>query len=82
MTQANDTVVAQGDAAAQCPFMTQEGWDFTNPDMMEEGVPQEEFAQLRKTAPVWWNAQLPGKGDSMPVMVPMAVSSAVMKHNM
>jgi cholest-4-en-3-one 26-monooxygenase len=62
VTQANDTAVAQGDAAAQCPFMTQEGWDFTNPDMMEEGVPQEEFAQLRKTAPVWWNAQLPGKG--------------------
>ena len=29
---------------------------------MEDGVPQEEFAQLRKTAPVWWNAQLPGKG--------------------
>ncbi|QRY64747.1 cytochrome P450 [Gordonia sp. PDNC005] len=42
--------------------MHQEGWDFTNPDMLQQGLPVKEFAELRKTAPVWWNAQLPGKG--------------------
>ena len=42
--------------------MHQEGWDFTNPDLLEKGIPVAEFAALRKTAPVWWNAQLPGKG--------------------
>ncbi|EGD55446.1 cytochrome P450 [Gordonia neofelifaecis] len=42
--------------------MHQEGWDFTSPDLLVEGIPVKEFAELRKTAPVWWNAQLPGKG--------------------
>ncbi|MFC3243011.1 cytochrome P450 [Gordonia humi] len=42
--------------------MHQEGWDFTNPDLLQQGIPVKEFAELRKTAPVWWNAQLPGKG--------------------
>lgn len=51
-----------GDAAAQCPFMNQEGWDFTSPDLLVEGIPVQEFAQLRKVAPVWWNAQEAGKG--------------------
>ncbi|MGC5257397.1 cytochrome P450 [Gordonia sp. DT218] len=41
-----------------CPFG--EGYDFTNPDVLEKGIPREEFAQLRRTAPVWWNAQPPG----------------------
>ena len=31
--------------------------DLTNPDIYAERVPLEEFAVLRKTAPVWWNAQ-------------------------
>lgn len=53
---------ATSEAAGKCPFMEQEGWDFTNPDLLEQGVPVQEFAQLRKTAPVWWNAQQPGKG--------------------
>lgn len=61
MTQTTEGVQAS-DSAAKCPFMEQEGWDFTNPDLMEQGVPVKEFAELRKTAPVWWNAQLPGKG--------------------
>ncbi|GAB93256.1 cytochrome P450 [Gordonia rhizosphera] len=56
------TTNAAGGAAARCPFMDQEGWDFTSPDLLERGIPVNEFAQLRKTAPVWWNAQLPGKG--------------------
>ncbi|WP_204700947.1 cytochrome P450 [Gordonia hydrophobica] len=42
--------------------MHQEGWDFTNPDLLQQGLPVKEFAELRRTAPVWWNAQLPGKG--------------------
>ncbi|WP_084637971.1 cytochrome P450 [Gordonia shandongensis] len=42
--------------------MHQEGWDFTDPDLLLEGIPVKEFAELRKTAPVWWNAQAPGKG--------------------
>jgi len=42
--------------AASCPFLPQ-GYDFTDPDVLVEGIPVEEFAQLRKTAPVWWNEQ-------------------------
>ena len=33
------------------------GIDFTNPDILEQGIPVAEFAELRKTAPVWWNEQ-------------------------
>ncbi|MFG1924408.1 cytochrome P450 [Cryptosporangium sp. NPDC048952] len=34
------------------------GIDFTDPDLyMQEGIPLEKFAELRRTAPVWWNAQ-------------------------
>lgn len=39
------------------------GFDFTSPDLLERGIPVEEFAYLRRTAPVWWNAQL--KTDSV-----------------
>ena len=38
-----------------CPFGP--GYDFTNPDILEHGIPVTEFAELRKTAPVWWNEQ-------------------------
>lgn len=31
------------------------GFDFTNPEVLEYGVPIDEFARLRATAPVWWN---------------------------
>ncbi len=34
-----------------------EGFDFTDPDLYAERVPLPEFAELRQTAPVWWNAQ-------------------------
>nr|WP_317628620.1 cytochrome P450 [Gordonia hankookensis] len=51
-----------GGAAASSSFMEEEGWDFTSPFLLEKGIPVQEFAQLRKTAPVWWNAQQPGKG--------------------
>lgn len=43
-----------------CPFV--KGFDFTSPDLLEQGIPVREFAELRKTAPVWWNAQEEGKG--------------------
>ncbi len=38
-----------------CPFGA--GFDFTNPDVLLRGIPVTEFAELRKTAPVWWNEQ-------------------------
>jgi cholest-4-en-3-one 26-monooxygenase len=42
------------------------GFDFTDPDLYAKRLPLEEFAELRRTAPVWWNAQphnLAGFGD-------------------
>jgi cholest-4-en-3-one 26-monooxygenase len=33
------------------------GFDFTDPDLYVHRVPAEEFAELRRTAPVWWNPQ-------------------------
>jgi cholest-4-en-3-one 26-monooxygenase len=37
-----------------------EGFDFTDPDLYVTRVPSEEFAELRRSAPVWWNAQQRG----------------------
>ena len=34
------------------------GFDFTDPDLGR--VPRDELAELRRTAPVWWNAQRRG----------------------
>ncbi|BBX05864.1 cytochrome P450 [Mycolicibacterium aichiense] len=42
-------------AASVCPFGA--GFDFTDPDLIKEGMPVAQFAQLRQTAPVWWNEQ-------------------------
>ncbi|WP_410661882.1 cytochrome P450 [Amycolatopsis sp. lyj-84] len=33
------------------------GFDFTDPDLYATRLPLEEFAELRRTAPVWWNPQ-------------------------
>jgi cholest-4-en-3-one 26-monooxygenase len=33
------------------------GFDVTDPDIYAERVPFEEYAELRKAAPIWWNAQ-------------------------
>ncbi|MEJ3746748.1 cytochrome P450 [Actinomycetes bacterium KLBMP 9797] len=33
------------------------GFDFTDPDVLVHRVPHEEFAELRRVSPVWWNAQ-------------------------
>lgn len=48
--------------APQLPF----GFDFTDPDMYRLRIPVEEFAELRGSAPVWWNPQpkgIAGFGD-------------------
>ncbi|AZG47896.1 cytochrome P450 [Gordonia insulae] len=34
--------------------------DFTDPDLLERGLPLAEFAERRATAPVWWNRQAIG----------------------
>jgi cholest-4-en-3-one 26-monooxygenase len=33
------------------------GFDFTDPELYVRRIPAEEFAELRRTAPVWWNQQ-------------------------
>jgi len=33
------------------------GFDLTDPDLYADRVPHEEFAELRRAAPVWWNPQ-------------------------
>ncbi|CDO86404.1 steroid C27-monooxygenase [Mycobacterium triplex] len=38
-----------------CPFG--ENFDFTDPDVLLAGLPVTQFAELRRTAPVWWNPQ-------------------------
>ena len=44
------------DGRPSCPFLPP-GYDFTDPDVLLKGIPVTEFAELRKTAPVWWNEQ-------------------------
>jgi cholest-4-en-3-one 26-monooxygenase len=36
------------------------GFDFTDPDLYTSRVPADELAELRRTTPVWWNAQRRG----------------------
>ncbi|WP_329127708.1 cytochrome P450 [Streptomyces sp. NBC_01465] len=40
----------------QCPHLP-DGFDFTDPDLLQARVPHPEFAEMRQTAPVWWCAQ-------------------------
>ncbi|MBO0853288.1 MAG: cytochrome P450 [Nocardia sp.] len=42
-------------AAASIPA----GFDFTDPELWADRSPVAEFAELRRSAPVWWNAQTP-----------------------
>ncbi|MFF8711150.1 cytochrome P450 [Streptomyces sp. NPDC015184] len=42
-----------------CPHLP-EGFDFTDPDLLQSRIPHPEFAQMRQTAPVWWCAQPAG----------------------
>jgi cholest-4-en-3-one 26-monooxygenase len=34
------------------------GFDFTDPDLYAHRVPNEELAELRRAAPIWWNPQI------------------------
>jgi len=38
-----------------------DGFDATDPDIYADRVPHEEFAELRRTAPIWWQAQPRGR---------------------
>ena len=38
------------------------GLDFLDPDLCVKGLPIDELAELRRTAPVWWCEQQIGKG--------------------
>ena len=38
------------------------GFDFTDPDLNAERLPVEELAELRRSAPIWWNEQPIGVG--------------------
>jgi len=38
------------------------GFDFTDPDIYTERLPVEELAELRRSAPIWWNEQPLGVG--------------------
>ncbi len=38
------------------------GFDFTDPDIHAVRLPVEELAELRRTAPIWWNEQPDGCG--------------------
>src|ERR1700752_4728361 len=38
------------------------GFDFTDPDIHAKRLPVEELAELRRTAPIWWNEQPIGVG--------------------
>jgi cholest-4-en-3-one 26-monooxygenase len=42
------------------------GYDFTDPDVLLNGIPATEFAELRKTAPVWWIAHRKGAVMRLP----------------
>ncbi|MFC5803459.1 cytochrome P450 [Streptomyces formicae] len=42
-----------------CPALP-DGFDATDPDLLQSRVPLPEFAQLRQTAPVWWCPQTRG----------------------
>ena len=38
------------------------GFDFTDPDIYAHRLPVQELAELRATAPIWWNEQPPDQG--------------------
>ncbi|MGW7468382.1 cytochrome P450 [Streptomyces xantholiticus] len=42
-----------------CPHLPL-GFDFTDPDLLQARVPHPEFAEMRRTAPVWWCEQPAG----------------------
>lgn len=57
MTTMNACPFGADGADPQVAPLLPPGMDFTDPDVLLQGIPVNEFAQLRKTAPVWWNEQ-------------------------
>jgi cholest-4-en-3-one 26-monooxygenase len=61
------------------------GFDFTDPDLYTSRVPTEELAELRRTAPVWWNAQRRGSAgfddDGFWVVTRHADITDISKHS-
>ena len=47
----------QGSTSPRVASLLPPGYDFTDPDGLLDGIPVTEFAELRRTAPVWWNEQ-------------------------
>ena len=47
----------QGSTSPRVASLLPPGYDFTDPDVLLDGIPVTEFAELRRTAPVWWNEQ-------------------------
>ena len=38
-----------------------ENFDINDPDVYQDHLPREEWAELRRTAPIWWQAQPRGR---------------------
>lgn len=57
MTTTNTCPFGAGGADPQVAPLLPPGMDFTDPEVLLQGIPVTEFAHLRKTAPVWWNEQ-------------------------
>jgi cholest-4-en-3-one 26-monooxygenase len=51
------SLLPPGSNSPQVASLLPPGYDFTDPDVLLKGIPVTEFAELRETAPVWWNAQ-------------------------
>jgi cholest-4-en-3-one 26-monooxygenase len=50
---------AKRELPMSCPHLPP-GFDFTDPDLLQARVPHPEFAEMRRTAPVWWCEQPAG----------------------
>ncbi|WP_152664851.1 cytochrome P450 [Mycobacterium sp. UM_Kg27] len=55
MLQRQSKVFVLTSTQSACPFGS--GFDFTDPDVLLHGMPITQFAELRRTAPIWWNEQ-------------------------
>ena len=55
MFQRQPKVFVLTSTQSACPFGS--GFDFTDPDVLLHGMPITQFAELRRTAPIWWNEQ-------------------------
>lgn len=55
--QNTSPLLPPGSNSPQVASLLPPGYDFTDPDVLLRGIPVTEFAELRKTAPVWWNEQ-------------------------